>query len=138
MGHKIAAVAASAALATSGLLGLAAPAQAATSVEFCFVFPNGVPWAGLPVGVEAYGRNGWERVGEAGVGNVNGCQIFNLYGDYNKLTVRAYAQYNVPDGFGGTAYIWSAATGTTATPGTGHVHLGTTIVFCTPNTLLCP
>jgi hypothetical protein len=136
MKGKIAAACSAVAMATFGSIGLAAPAHAATYVDFCFVFEDGSPWAGRPTAVHAAANGGWIQVG-AIISDERGCAAYKVSGYPTTVPIHGYAYQAAPDPFGGVAYYWEGITNN-APAGDGEVQLGTYTVVCKPNTILCP
>jgi hypothetical protein len=136
MKHKIAAACAAAGMATFGSIALAAPAQAASYIDFCFVYENGKPWAGKPTSVHALTNGGWVEIG-AIVANDKGCAAYKVWGEPVDLPIHGYAYQAIPGPFGKPAYYYEGITNN-APVGAGGANLGTYIVYCTPGDLLCP
>jgi hypothetical protein len=136
MGRKISAMCAVAGLAVLGTVAGAPPASAATSISFCFVQRNNVSWGGMPTYVQVFTASGWADVG-TGTADSAGCSTFTLSGDYAVLTARGRAYYESRDFNGNTGLKWDGYT-IEATPGVGHVPLGTSPVYCYPVTVACP
>lgn len=136
MERKISAMCAAAGLAVLGTVAAAPPANAATSISFCFVQRNNVLWDGMPTYVQVYTASGWVDVG-TGTADSAGCSTFALSGNFSALTARGRAYYESRDANGNTALKWDGYTGE-ATPGVGHVPLGTNAVYCYPVTMACP
>ncbi|WP_262104834.1 hypothetical protein [Arthrobacter sp. Marseille-P9274] len=89
------------------------------------------PYDNLPTTVQLNTENtnsGWVNVAETNT-NDKGCAVFRLDGEEQQLYVRATALYL--DRGGDKIYtIWFGITPLVGTPGTGHIDLGTGIVYC--------
>jgi hypothetical protein len=110
----------------AGLSAMAAPAQAATAVSFCFKFanpPSFSTYANRPVFLYYKAPHGWEYLGRSGQTNSNGCGTFYSTPTNVQLAVRAYSntQYQTWDGW--SQYL--------ANTGSGTANLGSGLVYRT-------
>jgi hypothetical protein len=110
----------------AGLSAMAAPAQAASSVSFCFKFanpPTFSTYANRPVFLYYKTPHGWEYLGTRGTTNSAGCGTFYGTPTNVQLAVRAYVntQYQTWDGW--SQYL--------ANTGSGGASLGHGLVYRT-------
>jgi hypothetical protein len=110
----------------TGLGAIAAPAQAASAVSFCFKFanpPTFSTYANRPVYLYYKAPHGWEYLGRSGYTNWNGCGTFYNTPTNARLAVRAYVNttYQTWDG-------WSQYSSST---GSGGANLGKGLVYRT-------
>ena len=110
----------------TGVGAMAAPAQAASAVSFCFKFanpPTFSTYANRPVFLYYKAPHGWEYLGRSGYTNSNGCGTFYNTPTNARLAVRAYVntQYQTWDG-------WSQYSSYT---GSGGANLGKGLVYRT-------
>lgn len=109
----------------TGLSTMAAPAQAASAVSFCFKFANPpafTTYANRPVFLYFKAPHGWQYMG-SGTTDANGCGTFYGTPTNVQLAVRAYVNttYQTWDG-------WSQYVSNT---GTGRANLGNGLVYRT-------
>lgn len=114
----VTATALTAALVSGGAMTMAAPAQAATAVSFCFTWAQtGAAYSGYPVflySVDGTGRAISQL--RSGRTNSSGCGTFS--------STPSGVQLRVFAGVGAGGHYWSGQTPSWATAGTGGVWLG--------------
>lgn len=99
----------------TGLSAMAAPAQAASAVSFCFKFanpPTFSTYANQPVYLYYKAPHGWEYLGRSGTTNAYGCGTFYSTPTNVQLAVRAYTSTQFQTWDGWSQYVSNTGSGT--------------------------